>query len=738
MRCHAPQTRLLLRALLTASVSLVWSQNAAAEPYCPGTYRTVVFNGAWVGGPVTGQHLLSSDPDLNKRMHPCDMFWVEVQATDSGPDMYGTAFSLELRNLNNTPINTISFSVPPNQTNSGTFPSIPNYWGKEGKYFGTAFPVNLLDVLNVSTNAVDSGLSYTITVHLIARPGYNRGGTSIAAPFIVQNTDVTFLGTLATNQQQYHKVTLPPGGRVTVFGTLSNWHPTHPTYYRTRFYNAGWTLLKQQYVTVLENSTDFPFVNHFYLNTGPLPMDVYVAFLQYVTSAWVDFRITLQVDGLPPPQLKLFLEADEPLSFNLSNPAADDDSTNYVPGSKLATGLGESISVMETTGQAVELIAAFVDASGQIVAAPGTGDVTFDLTDVSAFTGIAMNYGTDPGPDFELSGPACTGGPGWCVAFGTDNTARITLLAKDYGGFATVTAQRGASSASFRLPKDGNNVNWLPEAGWHVFDTFGQDQGVVPDDGSVGDDLDSTAGNVFVGDGLSQFEEFRGFVTGGIHVRTNPTDKDVFVFSQFFGIGVGDAATLPVTVHQLSDVELDGYRRIAPNYQNAGSGGSIPGHFFGTLASGGQSEQLAIIVFNNDTVTSPLTAQGFGYTQNQEVSPNNYVPGPPWTVGPLASGVYSVVIRVLSPTHDDQTTPDAFDQEKTAQTIAHEIGHNLGMYDVQHFPVDTCLPIADTVMIIKYFPGNNPPKNPDGSPNCAWYYIPHWYTSVNLNQLQVR
>ena len=54
-------------------------------------------------------------------------------------------------------------------------------------------------------------------------------------------------------------------------------------------------------------------------------------------------------------------------------------------------------------GQELELIAAYVQA-GKVVSPPGDAKVpvTFDLQNTSAFQGIAMNYGKDKKPDFEL------------------------------------------------------------------------------------------------------------------------------------------------------------------------------------------------------------------------------------------------------------------------------------------------------------------------------------------------
>jgi hypothetical protein len=164
-------------------------------------------------------------------------------------------------------------------------------------------------------------------------------------------------------------------------------------------------------------------------------------------------------------------------------------------------------------------------------------------------------------------------------------------VAKDYGGFATVTAQRGASTASFRLPKDAN-ANWLPDAGWKAT-ANGQVIGTIVDSGlATSSDEDNEpsvttppAGGL-TGDGLTNFEEFRGFVVRGEHRRTNPFQKDMFISSNL-STGIAFAyPNLPTTTHRvygIDEPQTVEYRLpdrvINFNYQNLGGGGNIPGHY---------------------------------------------------------------------------------------------------------------------------------------------------------------
>ncbi len=53
------------------------------------------------------------------------------------------------------------------------------------------------------------------------------------------------------------------------------------------------------------------------------------------------------------------------------------------------------------------------------------------------------------------------------------------------------------------------------------------------------------------GDGLTVFEEYRGFKLGGGHMRLNPEKKDVFVFSALESRSIGSANGLGLYVHSI-------------------------------------------------------------------------------------------------------------------------------------------------------------------------------------------
>src|SRR5262249_1723761 len=109
--------------------------------------------------------------------------------------------------------------------------------------------------------------------------------------------------------------------------------------------------------------------------------------------------------------------------------------------------------------------------------------------------------------------------------------APATITSIDFGSFgrlkATATLEDGRTivgrykdDAYLRLPKRAPDSN--------IADAWKEQMGVTgkPDDA---DDDDQPAGDGHKGDGLTLYEEYRGFFAGGKHIRTRPDRKDLFI-----------------------------------------------------------------------------------------------------------------------------------------------------------------------------------------------------------------
>jgi hypothetical protein len=126
----------------------------------------------------------------------------------------------------------------------------------------------------------------------------------------------------------------------------------------------------------------------------------------------------------------------------------------------------------------------------------------------SAYPGNCTNFGTDTGPDF---------------AFDTLQRASIggaigyPLISNDCGGMAVIRV----GNDTFVIPGD-INLNGIPDS-WEA--TFCPANSCP----TGREDVDTSQGNTALGDGLSAFDEYRGFIVSGAHIRTDPRQKDLFV-----------------------------------------------------------------------------------------------------------------------------------------------------------------------------------------------------------------
>ena len=377
----------------------------------------------------------------------------------------------------------------------------------------------------------------------------------------------------------------------------------------------------------------------------------------------------------PPCRFAVFLDVDgdNPFSTETAAPLSElDDLPQYLPGSRLD---GTSIADLASTPQQMHLVAAYVtnDGGGMRVLPPpsGVSGVSFILTDTSAFLGVASNWpvtGGSTAPDFHL-GSGATGASQKSVSFASDHTARVDFVATDYGGFTSLEASPDGGQTRFvtRIPQDDDG-NMLPDKGWKL-SSGSQVAEFIVDSAMPGDDRDSVPVTSSIhpalgrtGDGLSVYEEYRGFLVRGQHRRTHPDHKDVFVSSNL-ATGVSYAfPNLPLAVHRVHGpdqalaMEYDADREINFNSTNSGFGGGIPGH----------SRQKAI----RSLATTTLLICILGETFFEQPA------------GPLDLGTpnETEVVKIY-PSEHNQTclplVPAAKLTNEIRRTFGHEVGHAL-------------------------------------------------------------
>ncbi len=126
----------------------------------------------------------------------------------------------------------------------------------------------------------------------------------------------------------------------------------------------------------------------------------------------------------------------------------------------------------------------------------------------SAYPGVCTNSGspTDLSPDYELS--------------------VNTLTPKDCGGLAVIRVTTATDNLLFLLPAQGSDPNGIPQI-WKDIFCPANSCPTGKEDLDAGPLADSP-----IGDGISAFDEYRGFMVSGVHVRLDPRQRDVFVHMQ--------------------------------------------------------------------------------------------------------------------------------------------------------------------------------------------------------------
>ena len=215
------------------------------------------------------------------------------------------------------------------------------------------------------------------------------------------------------------------------------------------------------------------------------------------------------------------------------------------------------------------------------------GEIRFDFETVSNWEGTCMNQGSGTDPDLYFNSSDYGTGtvPRWQLPSGTlpdtsldevsaawdssdnlDNfSIDVTVSCRDYGAFGILRIKLYNTSSSsdvyvnevtIAVPKDDSGFNG---SGNYIADKSDTDYGYTNPalDGETGPDTGSgVEENNNPGDGLVEFEEYRGFKVNGGHKRLSPTRKDIFIYSPT-DLGIGNASNLPSVfeVHEILDTE---------------------------------------------------------------------------------------------------------------------------------------------------------------------------------------
>lgn len=318
--------------------------------------------------------------------------------------------------------------------------------------------------------------------------------------------------------------------------------------------------------------------------------------------------------------------------------------------------------------------------------------ITFTLYDISKEKGVCMNFPMDANtnPDLffaegddrmqeynfsedDTSGSACP----TKILDEDDNPshehhylkattkeavteATVIIRCEDYGAFGWLKAEasgcepippreknsdpsEGIGPNDIRIPldEDGNNIaDCAPQDGWGL--PANSDEDSIP----VGDGTP--------GDGLTNYEEYRGFIVADsvtlTHLRTDIELKDLFILDKAgYGLGWIDAAEL--SIHLIKSPEYYNGDSSDKTNELPDSGTQVINYNRG-YATGGEQHALRLV---DDTVAGFI-----GYCCGKG-------PGTPGTCNRVTVDIDAC----LNPNEDEN---------RLDQTIAHEIGHAINLW----------------------------------------------------------
>ena len=199
--------------------------------------------------------------------------------------------------------------------------------------------------------------------------------------------------------------------------------------------------------------------------------------------------------------------------------------------------------------------------------------------------------------------------------------------------------------------------------------------------GNITDNESGPSGNTHNGDGLSYWEEYRGFIINGDHKRLNPTVKDVFVYSELSeGYGYtrnlesinGSENAFRVWLIRLD--EMTRYNEITPNVREENR----------ALQSGGTRLYQRAIYVRKDTQSydelKPEFDRQFGTGARVAgwATPKGTYTAPNAPAAMTEAVIFTEIISdVLPPNSSPATISD-----RIANVIGHEVVHHLSVQDI--------------------------------------------------------
>jgi Bacterial Ig domain len=429
-------------------------------------------------------------------MAPCETLSISVVVNPTFPNN-STPVTVKLYNNSGKELLSQGWSSFGQHTEtipSTSPPWVPPYRGTRGEEGMPAY--------GKITTGLWSLDNQTVTATRTPRPGYNVGGTSFTNALDVPSLPNTYSGSIHhfETRGQYFKIHLEGSQPFCLTGHAlghTSWAPN----FKIELYNAAQQKVTDM-VSITPNGVE-EFVSSIYTNPSTSPADFYLR-VRSLLQPTHDFEMTIA---------PVKVEIDKtPSAFIPQGGSADNNVQITARVTPSALKGKFKFRLYETS-----------DEKGYCINAPKTVPASGEDSD----TWKDLQFPTQTG--FTISGTSSS------VADTTStnlDTATVTVKSFDYGSFGKIkvefikglvtylATETGGTKTYTNIPRDDDEN--------HVADSASQNSGSGAS-GAATEDADSTPTGLGVsGDRLTRYEEYRGFLVSGTHVRTSVAEKDVF------------------------------------------------------------------------------------------------------------------------------------------------------------------------------------------------------------------
>ena len=234
-----------------------------------------------------------------------------------------------------------------------------------------------------------------------------------------------------------------------------------------------------------------------------------------------------------------------------------------------------------------------------------------------------------------------------------------------YGGLTCIARVVGSTNEFTRLPADTNSNS--------IADAWFGDVGPGNSNSPTDDNDNAPALGRTAGDGLSRYQEYRGFIIAGSHERTSPLQKDIFIYDED-NILLGQFSVVGLTTHLIGASEWSG---VGASASDRVVDRHVQSHDLPFSQHGLHLRDYNLSGYHN---------WGLATGSNE---------GPPRESPEIQVDVSQIF---ADQTADNPTSsPDSRASEVVSTIIAHELSH--GVYTTHHIPVGG----GTTNCIMRYF-----------------------------------